>query len=110
MLNRKYRTVVAAVLAGVVLFSPLLCAMTCRDVRGVRPDVAAEVVAPAEDLAGEFAESAVAGCLLTHVVLNIDLGEWTDVVNVGNWVWVGVEAVPLMGEIAGELSAWTAGL
>ena len=106
----KYKAVVAAVLAGVVLFSPLLCAMTCRDMRGVRPDVAVEVVAPIEDLAGEFAESAVVGCLLTHVVLNMDLGEWTDVVNVGNWVWVGVEAVPLLGGITGELWAWTAGL
>jgi hypothetical protein len=106
----KYRSVVAAVLAGVVLFNPLLCAMTCRDVRGVRPDVAAEVVSPVEDLAGESAESAVVGCLLTHVVLNIDLGEWADVANVGNWVWVGVKAVPLLGGIAGELWAWTGGL
>jgi hypothetical protein len=106
----KYRTVVAAVLAGVVLFSPLLCGMTCFGVRGVRPDVAPETVAPAAELAREFAVSGVVGCMLTQVILNMNLGEWTDVVNVGNWVWVGVEAVPLLGGIAGELWAWTARL
>jgi hypothetical protein len=99
----KYRTVVAAVLAGVVLFSPLLCGMTCLEGRGVRPDVVTETVAPAAELAGEFAVSGVVGCVLTHVVLNIDLSGWADVLNDGSWVWIGVEVVEMVrGALRGE--------
>jgi hypothetical protein len=90
---------VAAVLAGAILFSPLLCGMTCLEERGVQAGAAVESAAPAGELVGEFAESAVVGCVLTHVVLNIDLGEWADALNEGNWVWVGVEAVEMIGAI-----------
>ncbi|HET6930926.1 MAG TPA: hypothetical protein VFI45_11450 [Candidatus Acidoferrum sp.] len=92
--KRKYRTVAAAVLAGVGLFSPLLCGMTCREGLGVQPE-AAERVAPAAELTGEFVKSAVAGCVLTHLVSKIDFIGWSDGVDVRTWVWVGVEALRL---------------
>ena len=38
MLMKKHRLVVAAVLAGAVLGSPLLCGMTCSEMREIRPD------------------------------------------------------------------------
>ena len=101
--KRKYRAVFSAVLAGAVLFSPLLCGMTCLEGRGVRPRVAAEVAPTVGELAGEFVGSAVVGCVLTHVVLDIDFSGWADVLNDGNWVWVGVEAVELVGAIEGGL-------
>jgi hypothetical protein len=97
MRKTSYRAVVAAgvaaVLAGVVFFSPLLCGMTCLEVRGARPDVAGEFAPTVEELAGEFVGSAVVGCALTHVVLNVDLSAWGDVFAGGTWIWVGVEAV-----------------
>ena len=99
MLNTNYRAVVAAVLVGAALFSPLLCGMTCLEARGIRPSAAVEVVPPAEELGAELAVSAMIGCVLTHVVLNIDLSDWADVLNYGNWVWVGVEAVELVSAI-----------
>ena len=51
MLKNKYRTVIAAVLAGAVLGSPLLCGMTCMETRVERASAAVEA-APA---VGEFA-------------------------------------------------------
>ena len=103
MRNGKYRTVVAAVLVGAVLFSPLLCGMPCIETGGGNSSAAAKV-APAAELAGEFVGSAVVGCVLTHVVLDIDWSDWAGVLEDGAWVWVGVEAVELAGEVLrGEL-------
>jgi sirohydrochlorin ferrochelatase len=102
MRKKIYRAVVAAVLVGAVLFSPLLCGKTCLEARGGKQSEAAEVVAPAAELAGEFAKSAVVGCVLTHVVLSIDVNGWTDVLNDGNWLWVGVEAVELVRGVLRE--------
>jgi len=100
MRKTNYRTVeaagVAVVLAGAVLFSPLLCGMTCLEAHGARPEVAAEFAPTVEELAGEFVGSAVFGCVLTHVVLEVNFSEWEDVLNDGNWVWVGVEVVELI--------------
>src|SRR5689334_7101058 len=94
MRQRKYRTVAAAVLAGVVLFSPLLCGMTCRERLGMQPE-AAQAVAPVTALTGEFVKSALVGCVLTHLVSRINFGGWSDGVDVRPWVWVAVEAVRL---------------
>jgi hypothetical protein len=99
MLKRNYRAGVAAILVGAVLFSPLLCGMTCLEARGNRSSVAAEVAPSAEELAGEFVGSEVVGCVLTHLVLDIDLSGWEDVFELGNLVWVGVEGVELIGAI-----------
>ena len=96
--KRKYRTVAAAILMGAALFSPLLCGMTCREGRGVGPE-AAKTVTPAAELTGEFVGTAVVGCVLTHVVSQIDFGGWADEVDVRTWVWVGTEAVRLVREI-----------
>jgi len=103
MLKRNYRAVVAAILAGAALFSPLLCGMTCLEERGIKPSAAVEVMPSAQELVAEFAESGVVGCVLTHLVLHIELSDWADVLSDGNWVWVGVEAVELVGAIEGEL-------
>ena len=92
--KRKYRTVAAAVLVGVALFSPLLCGMTCRDGLRLRPE-AAKSVAPAAELAGEFVESVVVDCVLTQVVSKIDFGGWAGEVDARTWVWVAVEALRL---------------
>ena len=102
MLKRNYRAVVAAgvavVLAGAALLSPLVCGMPCLEARGIGPGAALEVVSPAEDLAAEFAESALVGCVLSHLVSKIDFSEWANQVDVLTWVWVGVEVLRLSDE------------
>ena len=103
--KRKYRTVVAAVLAGAVLFSPLLCGMTCREGRGVRPE-AANSITPAAELTGELVGGAVVGCVLKHVVSNINFGGWADEVDVRTWVWIAVEALRLSDGLWREGVLW----
>ncbi|HEV2103771.1 MAG TPA: hypothetical protein VGR58_13415 [Candidatus Acidoferrum sp.] len=92
--KRKYRTVVAAVMAGAVLFSPLLCGMTCREGLWVRVE-ATETMAPATELTGELVGGAVVGCVLPHLVAKIDFGGWADEVDVRTWFWIAVEALRL---------------
>jgi hypothetical protein len=99
MRNRKYRAVVAAVLVGAVLFSPLLCGMTCIETGGRNSSAAAKVAPAAGEFVGEFVESGVVGCVLTHVVFDIDWSDWAGVLEDGTWVWVGVEAVRLTGVV-----------
>jgi hypothetical protein len=104
MLNRNYRTVVATVLLGAAVFSRLLCGMTCRETRGIRPSVGAEVAPLAGELAGEFVGSAVVGRVLTHLVRDIDLSGWTEKVDVESLVWVGVAALEsVRGVLRGEM-------
>ena len=100
MLNRKYRAGVAAVLAGAVLFSPLLCGMTCLELKRIRPSAAMEMAGPAiREFVGKSVGSGLVGCLLTHVVLSIDGGDWAESARVGTWVWIGAEVVRLAGAV-----------
>jgi hypothetical protein len=96
--TRKYRTVVAAVLVGVVLCSPLLCGMSCLENHVIRASVAGEIASPVEELVMEFARSVLVGCVLTNVVSKIDFSEWTGQVDVMTWVWVGMEVLRLSDE------------
>ena len=97
--TRKYRTVIATVLAGAILFSPLLCGMTCLEMAVGNPNTGAGVE-PAAELAGRYAVSGVVGCVLTEAVLNIDGSEWAELARVGTWIWVGVEAVWLSNRLS----------
>jgi hypothetical protein len=99
MRKRKYRTVVAAILAGVVLFSPLLCGMTCLEERGIEAKSGGEFVLPAEELVAGFAESAVVGCLLTRVLPKIAFSEWVERVDVEGVVRLGVEALRVFDRV-----------
>jgi len=104
--NRKYRTVVAAVLAGAVLFSPLLCGMSCGEMSGIKRSAAAEMGSPAEELAVDIAGGALVGCVLSHVASRIDVMEWADQVDMMTWVWVGAKAVRLSVGVWGGEVLW----
>jgi hypothetical protein len=107
--NRKYRTVVAAVLAGAVLFSPLLYGMTRLEGCGAGPSAGVEFVPPVGELAAEFAESAVVECVVTGVVSKIDFSEWTERVDVERLVRVGVEALRVFDRVWGR-GVWGRGV
>jgi hypothetical protein len=96
--TRKYRTVVAAILIGAFLFSPLLCGMSCLESNGITASAAVESAPRAEELAAEFVGSALVGCVLSHLVSKIDFGEWADQVDVVTWVWVGVAVLRMSDE------------
>jgi len=104
--NRKYRTVAAAVLAGAILFSPLVCGRSCWEMNGIRRSAATEMTSPAEEWVAEIAGSALVGCVLSNVVSRIDFSGWTDQVDVMTWVWVGVGALRLSDEVCGGEVLW----
>ena len=97
--TKKYRTVVAAILAGAILFSPLLCGMTCLEEQGIEAKSGVEFVLPAEELVAGFAESAVVGCLLTRVVTKIDWSEWAEGVDVEGLVRLGVATLRVLDRV-----------
>ena len=99
MSTRKYRMVVAAILAGVALFSPLLCGMTCLEERGIAQKSGAEFVLPTEELVAWLVESGVVGCLLTRVVPKIDLSEWAERVDVEQGARMGIETLRVLGRV-----------
>jgi hypothetical protein len=98
MLNREYRVLVAGILAGAVLFSPLLCGMSCLESNGIGPSAAVESAPRPEELAAQFVGSAQVGCVLSHLISKIDFREWADQVDVVTWVWVGVEVLRMSDE------------
>jgi hypothetical protein len=91
--NRKCRTVAAAVLAGAVLFSPLVCATSCLETQLGETDTLVEVVPAAEAFMDEIVDSKVVWCLLAQVVLRVELSESVELALAGSWVWVGLEIV-----------------
>ena len=88
MLMKKHRLVVSAVLAGVVLCSPLLCGMTCLETRVEGATAAVEAAPAVGQCAGEFVESGAVGCVLRHVVLKVDVSKWIDAVLGGELPWM----------------------
>ena len=106
MLKKKHRLVSAAVLAGVALFSPLLCGMTCLETRVERASAEVESAPGVGEFAGEFVGSGAVGCVLMHVVLKIEVSEWMDAVKVGTWVRVGFKAAAMIGGVLEEGLSW----
>jgi hypothetical protein len=98
--TRNYRTVAAAVLAGAIMFSPLLCGMTCLAGRESKHRVAG-------DFGGDLVESGVVGCVVANMVGRFNAGDWEDVLQVGAWIETGIQAMKLVHgfeNIAGEIS------
>jgi hypothetical protein len=96
MLKKNYRKAVAAgvaaILAGAILFSPLLCGMTCLELGGIRANTISETVPPpAGEFVEEILESGAVGCALGHMVLTLELRDLAYLARIGSWVWIGVE-------------------
>jgi hypothetical protein len=92
MSTQKYRTVVAAVLAGVVLCSPLLCGMSCFE-----RNAATEMAGPeAGKFIRGFVEMGAMGCEVWHITSRINEADWAETARV--CAWVGIETVRLIGD------------
>ena len=104
----KYRTVVAAVLAGVVLFSPLLCGKSCLERRGSGDSGSVDIAAPSGvgELVGKIAESGVVGCVVIQVLLDVDAKDLANVLEAGNWIWFGIEPVEWIGGAFRQMLEW----
>lgn len=89
--TRKYRMVVAAILTGVVLFSPLLCGMTCLGTSSEKSSGWMETAPATWDFVEVFVKSGLVGCGLLPVALEMGFDGWVESVEFGNLVWAGEE-------------------
>jgi len=110
MLKINYLAVVMAAVAafvvGAVWYSPLLFGKAYMEVRGMNPGALAHMKMPAAEMLGEFAKNLVIAFVLAHFVARLGVGDWEGAVQLGLWVWVGFQAMLLMGAVLHEKMPW----
>ena len=110
MLRMNYLAVIlAAVVAfvvGAVWYSPLLFGKAYMEVRGLDPGAMAEMRPRAAELLGEFVKNLVVAFVLAHFVVRLGVSDWKGAVQLGLWVWVGFQAMLLMGAVLHERLPW----
>ncbi len=110
MLKMNYVAVVVAAVAafvvGAVWYSPLLFGKAYMELRGMNPDALADMRPPAVEMLGEFVRNLVIAFVLAHFVVRLGVGDWKAAVQLGLWVWVGFQAMLLMGAVLHEKMPW----
>ncbi len=97
---------VAAFVLGAVWYSPLLFGNAYMEVRGMNPGAIAAMRPPAWELFGEFVKNIVVAFVLAHFVVRLGVRDWKGAVQLGLWVWVGFQAMLLMGAVLHEKMPW----
>jgi hypothetical protein len=97
---------VAAFAVGAVWYSPLLFGKAYLELRGVNPGAMADMRPPVAELLGEFAKNVVIAFVLLHFVKRLGVGDWKAGVQLGLWLWVGFQAMLLMGAVLHEKMPW----
>ncbi len=93
---------VAAFVVGALWYSPVLFGKVYMEVRGLDPRAIAEVRPPAAELIGEFARNLVIAFVLAHSVVRLEVDNWSGAVQLALWVWVGFQAMLLLGAVLHE--------
>ena len=106
VLQTNYLAVVVAAVAAFVVaavwYSPLLFGKAYMEVRGMNPGLMADLKLPAREMLGEFVHNLVIAFVLAHFVVRLGVGDWKGAVQLGLWVWVGFQAMLLMGAVLHE--------
>ncbi len=97
---------IAAFVMGAIWYSPLLFGKAYMEVRGMNPDAMAGMRPVAGELIGEFAKNLVVAFVLAHFVVSLGIGDWKGALQLGLWVWVGFQAMLLMGAVLHEKMPW----
>ena len=98
---------VAAFVVGALWYSPLLFGKAYMQVRGMNPDAMADLRPPAGELLGELVKNLVVAFVLAHFVVRLDVADGKSALQLGLWVWVGFQAMLLMGAVLHEKMPWT---
>ena len=61
---------------------------------------------PVWELLGEFVKNLVVAFVLGHFVVRLGIGDWKGAVQLALWVWVGFQAMLLMGAVLHEKMPW----
>ena len=97
---------VAAFLVGALWYSPLLLGKAYLDARGMNPGAMADMRPQVAELLGEFVKNMVVAFVLAHFVVRLGVGDLKGAVQLGLWVWVGFQAMLLMGAVLHEKMPW----
>ena len=97
---------VAAFVVGGLWYSPVLFGKAYAAVRGLDPRAAAEMRPPVGEIVGEFARNLVIAFVLGHFVVRLGIGDWKSAVQLALWVWIGFQAMLLLGAVLHEKLPW----
>jgi hypothetical protein len=93
---------VGAFVVGAVWYSPLLFGKAYMELRGMNPNAMAAMRPAAVELLGEFVRYLVVGYVLARFVVLLAVVNWKGAVQLALWVWVGFQAMLLMGAVIHE--------
>lgn len=96
----------AAFAVGAVWYSPLLFGKAYMAARGLDSGAMANMRPPVWELLGEFVKNLVVAFVLGHFVGRLGIGDWKGAVQLALWVWVGFQAMLLMGAVLHEKMPW----
>ncbi len=96
---------VVAFVLGALWYSPLLFGRVYVDVRAVTPAMAS-MRPPAWEFVGEFAKNLVVAFVIAYFVVRLGVGDWKGALQLGLWIWVGFQAMLLMGAVLHEHMPW----
>jgi hypothetical protein len=97
---------VAAFVVGALWYSPLLFGRAYMEVRGINPGAMVDMKPSAWEMLGEFAKNIVIGYVIAHFVVRLGIGDWKAAVQLALWLWVGFQAMLLMGAVLHEKMPW----
>jgi len=98
---------VVAFVVGALWYSPLLFGKAYLQARGLSPDAMADMRPPAWEMIGELVKNLVVAFVLSYFVVRLDVADWKAALQLGLWVWVGFQAMLLMGAVLHEKMPWT---
>lgn len=109
MLGINYWAVIAAAVAafvqGGLWYSPLLFGKAYLALRGMSADTA-DTTPPVGTIVAEFVRCVVVALVLAHFVVALDVVDWIGAVELAAWVWVGFQAMTILGSVIHENYPW----
>jgi hypothetical protein len=99
-------TAVIAFVLGALWYSPLLFGRAYMEVRGMNPAALADMRPGTGEMLGEFVKNLVVAFVLAHFVVRLGVRDWKGALQLGLWVWVGFQAMLLMGAVLHEKMPW----
>jgi hypothetical protein len=97
---------VAAFVVGAVWYSPLLFGKAYMTLRGLNPGAMAGMRPPVPELLGEFVRNVVIAYVLARFVVSLGVVDGMGAVQLGLWVWIGFQAMLLIGAVLHEKMPW----
>jgi Protein of unknown function (DUF1761) len=110
MLKINYWAIVAAAVAalvvGAVWYSPLLFGNAYLELHGRNPDSMADMKIRVGEMIGDFVRYLVVGYILARFFVLLGVADWKRAVQTGLWLWLGFQAMLLLGSVLHEQMPW----